>query len=130
MREVEFRAWDIIHKKMIELDAMWFDNYGNVNAVNDIIAGLTLEKEDFILIQYTGLRDKNGKKIYEGDIVENSCGDIVEIEFFNDLNFDDGGGKHSGFYFKSGLEYYDGGPKTWKIIGNIHENPELSEKEK
>ena len=74
--------------------------------------------------QYTGLTDKNGKKIFEGD--------IVTMPSYR-------GGRHkSVVYFKNGKFAVDGSnysfkdiaPKNMEIIGNIHDNPELLKRRK
>ena len=75
--------------------------------------------------QYTGLKDKNGKKIFEGDIVkakENRTNDIATISFEN-------GGfiihPHSGKILERTLWEYWYNDWDLEVIGNIHENPEL-----
>lgn len=74
--------------------------------------------------QYTGLTDKNGKKIFEGDICKIKGVPLVdEIPFVVEWNED-----YSGWFWRD-LEYYDTITpeiaKTAHIIGNIHDNPEL-----
>ena len=64
MREIKFRAWDLVHKKMIQVKSLEFG------------VGITHQNDDmgdidgYLLMQYTGLKDKNGKEIYDGDIVQ------------------------------------------------------------
>jgi uncharacterized phage protein (TIGR01671 family) len=76
--------------------------------------------------QYTGLKDRNGKEIYEGDIIrENYCGDIWEwVVKFSETY----GGfyihhlpTNETFYFDDMLGVFENG----EVIGNIYENPEL-----
>ena len=73
--------------------------------------------------QYTGLKDKNGTEIYEGDIVQNIYGDIFTVGYYGEhwygyvLTTSDGCVDH--------LYEYD----EYEVIGNIHDNPELVEEE-
>lgn len=83
--------------------------------------------------QYTGLKDKNGKKIFEGDILL----DNAIVKWFDDLFWDGGGSNHPGFYCKEWFEYGDFEyadmryhkrlDSDCEVIGNIHDNPELLE---
>ena len=75
--------------------------------------------------QFTGLTDKNGKRIFEGDIVECvSDGEravIIWVKYsaFFGLSFDG---------WCCGFDDYDFSPNDFKVIGNIHDNPELLQK--
>ena len=57
-REIKFRAWDNFLKKM-----------GKCNKHFELTEDLNSQLQDVVLLQYTGLLDKNGKEIYEGDII-------------------------------------------------------------
>ena len=104
----KFRAWDSIAKEYI------FDSYALYELfVNDIDNSYQVE-------QCTGLKDKNGKLIYEGDIVDDGEQYTKIIFDKSCFCYDDG----SGFY--DDLDFYY---THCKVIGNIHENPELLEEE-
>ena len=128
-----YRAWDKIHKTMYEVDDIMYINFEE----NQIcVKTLFFERasrydfDDVVLMQSTGLRDKNGKEIYEGDIVKVTDGD-------ERTNFPDGGigticgldeifmwyidGQVHNGLFDISQEYYI------EVIGNIYENPELLE---
>lgn len=80
-REIKFRVWDVENKEMLEVQELDFEPtfYGGRIAIRPDQYNDYFDTEDMILMQYTGLHDKNGKEIYEGDIIriKNS---LIEIE--------------------------------------------------
>lgn len=78
-----------------------------------------------LITQFTGLKDKNGKEIYEGDIVrfsEHFFGDSTERECVEVIEWDE---KEAGYPWKLTNTGFCDGPHWCEIIGNIYENPEL-----
>ena len=115
MREIKFRAWDGDRMQNV-LTLGLYEGFVDTNKLHSDI-------EDFKLMQYTGLKDKNGKEIYEGDIVciggaqpyEVITNDFSQVHCIdNDL----------------GQEELYKWNKLCKVIGNIYENPELLEESK
>jgi len=118
MRKIKFRAWDEALKKMdySRLNAITFDGrifYGNADFTD----------YKYIIMQYTGLKDRNDVEIFEGDIVKTASGDIQEVGYYHE-GFE--GGSFIGFMCKSKkkLDFMAMSSKD-EVIGNIHENPEL-----
>lgn len=144
-REIKFRAWNPETKTMI-LDVQnmydgigdYFDSKGNEIDVYDHLKtssfGDILESQEngIVVMQYTGLKDKNGKEIYEGDIVGKKW-----IQKSIDKDGEHFAEKISGIelveYIKSGFSpfaYDHFGDEGYsldecEVIGNIYENPNL-----
>ena len=120
MREIKFRAWDKIRKKMYDSVFYSYDRKtGIMNLDTDLGVIHFSERQAFELIQYTGLKDKNNKEIYEGDIIEfdyNCKTNRFAVEFlYGAYCFDTPGG----LWF---LKRFN--REQIKVIGNIHQNPE------
>jgi uncharacterized phage protein (TIGR01671 family) len=128
MREIKFRAWD---RKLGKWSVPVISGNGTIYLNRDnAIADMSIKdlNEKVQVCQFTGLKDKNGKEIYEGDITNYGV-----IEWNDDLNWDSGGSNHPGFYFKDKYEMGDKGCLDYhtrfdsdiEVLGNIYENPEL-----
>lgn len=125
MREIKFRAWDKTENKMARsVEDLRFNSKGLYGvALNHMGFEFRRRVKDVILEQYTGLKDKNGKEIFEGDIVRTQEGDIQEVRWVNqELTY----GTFVAFIaYSKKPPHAMGLSKSDEIIGNIHENPEL-----
>ena len=111
MRELRFRAWDKKQKKMLYGVSIGTIRVWDENA--PLLSNEFSYSEDCIFEQYTGLKDKNGKEIYEGDIVK-LWDREPELVVWDNL---------IGAYDPLSWEIFD--TDECEVIGNIHENPEL-----
>ena len=117
MREIKFRAWDKQEKEML----LWNDWSDEIKDAIPHDAGDEWT-ERCIVMQFTGFHDKNGKEIYEGDIVR--C--LVGVEFHREVVFKDGN-----YYLINGenmifpIQVVNTSHTESEVIGNIHENPEM-----
>ncbi len=117
MRDIRFRAWDKVLKRMIGatvMDSFTIRNDGAYSTPNDIA-----------IMQYTGLDDKNGKPIFEGDLI-NIFGGICEIEFYEGS---------FGYWiwkedkFRNFITATISDKDEIEVIGNIYEDAHLLDKQ-
>ena len=122
MRELKFRAWDI-ERKTYEHEELLLAPNGDI--LTSRWQELCEPESEYVIEQYTGLKDKNGKKIYEGDIVRDLGGNH-EVKFC-EMKDTDCSYFYQGWGFDDSSLYEE--HDFVEVIGNIHENPELLEKE-
>lgn len=145
MREIKFKAWDDKNKIMLNTDTpnllIHFNGEINSFGKNGEINGVYFTNQ-VKLLQYTGLKDKNGKEIYEGDIVkymnfiddiyneeiglckfeQDECNFCIQRIVINNENYPVPTTIRT-IYLISNLTYSD--DVSYEVIGNIYENPEL-----
>ena len=130
MREIKYRAWLKNQKIIVDVQELHFYNNTMAHILDNYIDGeqewIDEDFDDYELMQYTGLNDKNSVEIYEGY--------IVNVEINDRLDWDSMTGKVvflEGSWFVEDVGNF--AIPLWsemneiEIIGNIYENPELLE---
>lgn len=137
MRTIKFRVWDnnykyMNYKVLVGVYGEWekVKNDKNYSACSMWIEPKNVDykcepywahfepyHKDIKLMQYTGLKDKNGKEIYEGDILRNYGNDIEDWV----VSYEEG--KFIGIFDNVCEDLYE--IHDFEVIGNIYENPEL-----
>ena len=119
MRKIKFRAWDgfkIIYDFWIDSKTgiphqQWYEDMDRISGAK--------------IMQYTGLKDKKGREIYEGDIFKTSYG---STKFLSVVEWDEINARFLGFTLERERKIlYVGREPAVEVIGNIYENPELLE---
>ena len=115
-RPIKFRIWDDILKVLFtpELDA----KIGNLWTMPILSGGVLKDREGIEVMQFTGLTDKNGKEIYEGDVI--ALDDVICPITFSNGSFQMVTSENQGSSnaIQERVKYFE-------VIGNIYQNPEL-----
>jgi uncharacterized phage protein (TIGR01671 family) len=125
MREIKFRAWSASSKTMRPLTQITFTGGGTWSVEKG--TGVSIEFQPNIeVLQYTGLKDKNGKEIYEGDVILDTSlfGGIFEIAWADAYS----GAQWCQVKSDGTINDFYGGlsrSEDIEVIGNIYENPDL-----
>ncbi|MFF0831001.1 YopX family protein [Brevibacillus sp. NPDC003359] len=144
-REVKYQAWIIPTREMKVVTSLRFDENGKLYGITtpDTPVGGCIILKSVRLRQFTGLRDRNGKEIYEGDIIKGTTY-LYAHELKNGKQFDYFGAVEWGSQADVGLCWLVSDKQgswelrqtvhrndidycTGEVIGNIYENPELLE---
>lgn len=121
MRAIKFRAW---HKTLHQMKECFAINFAGSGTVGVLADNPTWPFEDIDLMQFTGLHDKKGKEIWDGDIIKYSFFNkikrlLIEHEFSSAM-----GTRFNGEQIESGYRF----PKSCEVVGNIYSTPELLSK--
>ena len=134
-REIKFRAWNKKDKVMVDVAAMNFGPSGLWSLIEDAYDAELQLADSYELMQYTGLKDKNGREIYEGDILKVTSEDwesyVATVKWFGKEDyraFDLEGIPTSWSYDANALAtIFQEGVETCEVIGNIFEDKQLLE---
>lgn len=122
-REIKFRAYHKERKEIFEIASIDFEEK-KAALSNGVIKLLNVDFKQFELLQYTGVKDKNGKEIYEGDIIICKYGPQIAME----VKWVDKGFRTLGKY--DGDNYVGFVKNNAEVIGNVYENKNLLEENK
>jgi len=123
-REIKFRAWDRVAKKMYFVEGIDWSKTNEI--ITDVYHNIDISGtiDSPVLMQFTGLHDKNGKEIYEFDIVSVVGDKFVVLWVSCGFQFVDIWTNAKSIKSEEILELYNKGVSI-KVIGNIFENSDL-----
>ena len=125
MREIIFRGKRKDNGEWVEGDLM--QHYVHHNDLTIVVGGCVYYEVDRETVgQFTGLTDKNGKEIYDRDIIEDKNGIGVIMWFQTSWGVASYAHGYDGLKSYTAVDsFYSNQTKEWAVIGNIHDNPEI-----
>jgi hypothetical protein len=136
MKEIKFRAWVPRDENFNRKESkMYYFDFFSINAGGSVVncgteGSFNLNQPSIKIMNFIKLKDKNGKEIYEGDILKHFnpySNDYNNAPIFPALPVEFGDNKGFQMYLK-GIGFYEIYSNYVEVIGNIYENPELLEK--
>ena len=123
MREIKFIAWDLVNLEMVEVLEIDFGERCLTVMSNKYDEVQCRFLRDFKLMQYTGLKDKNGIEVFEGDVIEETDEELLTIA---QVKWNQKSAMFELHECRLPLIGSDDGEALGcKVVGNIYENPEL-----
>jgi len=120
IREIKFRAWIKELKWLVPVERIYFDiKMVEVNLTEENGDTVEYNFDEVVLMQYTGFKDRNGKEIYEGDIIKTNI-NLVLIKQ-SSMGFMPFRKRDGSFNKQTNWMCV----KKGEVVGNIYENPEL-----
>ena len=131
----KFRVWDKNTHDIVGIKTIDLEKDGSIGCIVDF-SGINLDISECVIMQSTGLKDKNGVEVFEGDVVKVSDGSNEEDSYISVVKNYAGEGYPAFDIEAPGSWYYEsnilstimgGDYETIEVIGNVWENPELLE---
>jgi uncharacterized phage protein (TIGR01671 family) len=131
-RPIKFRAWDELEKKMyypkeiFQMQGVWWEDDPEGNLHLSLVEDSWGSRRDFVMMQYIESKDKNGKEIYEGDIITITDGKFKHLVITGTVYYDVPNAAYCVCDTKTGKSMGIGAPEIIvEVIGNVYESNEI-----